>query len=366
MQKSLFSAVCLSVLISGCSSMGGSNYDEKTLVKPGKISGSVEGADSKKPLEKSKVVVYKDGKKLVTKETDKEGKYDLPVEAGTYSVKVVSKDHVTETLTVNVKPNETANVVRLRQVPKTKKVSKKGVASGKVLDAISSKPIANAQVYARKGVGVKTGKPIARTTTDNTGSYQFKDLNAGNYTLQINKADHIPNYMNMLVLNEGLLDKQNAALSPRVAKGVVRIVLNWEAKPNDLDSHLITPVIMGSSYHIYFARKGSNSSPAKAKLDIDRTSSRGGQYFPETITIYQSRPGIYKYSVENYTEKNYRHPSYPGRGKFPVSRAKVDVYTSKGLERTFHVPNSTAGDTWNVFTYNGSSGVITPVNTITP
>lgn len=389
MKKILAVSLCLPVFLTGCSQLSSlsntsqmkfskpsiskpivskpvkpkppkSTYNPKKLRNPGKVSGSVVDAQTKKPLAYARVDIFKGGKKLVTKRTDAKGRYALPLEAGDYSVKISPKGHIGETIKIKVKAKETTNAIQLRQVPKSTKKAKKGISGGTVVDATNAKPLAKAILRARKGVGVKKGKVLAYATSNSSGRYYFKNLSAGNYTLEISKKYHLPTYSNMLVMDAKTLKKQNVSLSPKVAKGTMRIVLNWESNPGDLDSHLRTPIIENKKYHIYFGRKNGGSSKSGAKLDVDRTG-RKIKWGPETITITHSKPGIYEYSVVNYTELKHYHFK---PGKFSVSRAKIDVYTNRGLIRTFYVPNTGAGNTWDVFRYNGSTGAITPVNVI--
>ena len=61
----------------------------------------------------------------------------------------------------------------------------------------------------------------------------------------------------------------------------LRLTLTWGENPRDLDSHLWTPSIEGSPYHVYFGSKGSENSRPYAQLDVDDVSSYG----PENITI---------------------------------------------------------------------------------
>ncbi len=342
-------------------------YNEKKLRNPGKVSGVIEDAKTKKPLAGIRVDIYKNGRRLVSKKTRANGQYTLPLEAGNYTIKVNPKNHVAETIHVKVKSKETTTVARLRQVPKVKvsKKIKKGIAKGKILDASNGKAIPRATLRIRRGVDAKLGKAIAYASTNGAGAYKIASLPAGNYTVEVSKKDHLKTYFNMLLINGKVLGKQNASLSPKVAKGVVRIVLSWSDKPGDLDSHLFTPSINGRSYHIYYSSNGKKHPEAKILLDVDRTDLKSSSIKvvkkgPETITIYKSYLGTYRYLVNNYSAGSITSK----KGKLIDSRAKVDIYTNKGLLRTFYVPNAGKGTVWDVFRYNGSTGRVTPVNTI--
>lgn len=111
----------------------------------------------------------------------------------------------------------------------------------------------------------------------------------------------------------------------------MRIVLNWGATPEDLDSHIVYP-----DNHIYF----SSMKGADAQLDVDDTTSYG----PETITLERKHDGErYVYAVHDYT--NGENP-----GLFlSKSSAKVFVYVGQTLIRTYYVPANQVGNLWTVF-----------------
>jgi hypothetical protein len=142
----------------------------------------------------------------------------------------------------------------------------------------------------------------------------------------------------------------NLALSPVLNQGEIRIVLTWGALPTDLDSHLWLP--WTHPYHIYFSNKGYCSSDPFACLDVDDTTSYG----PETVTIKQRFSGNYTYAVYQWSSS----------GSLTTSGARVQVYSSTGLIRDYYVPTSGTGYWWAVFRMDGTTGVITDLNYITP
>ncbi len=130
----------------------------------------------------------------------------------------------------------------------------------------------------------------------------------------------------------------------------LKIVLTWGNEPTDLDSHLYTPEIEGSNYHIYYVDKGSLESPPYAWLDIDDTSSYG----PETIWFERLFTDTYTYSVYNYS----------GVPDITTSSAHVEVIDAQGVIAAFDVPVIGSGRWWNVFTLDGTTGEIARINTI--
>ncbi|KJV06641.1 tetratricopeptide repeat protein [Methylocucumis oryzae] len=137
------------------------------------------------------------------------------------------------------------------------------------------------------------------------------------------------------------------AISP-VMKSLdaMRIVLNWGAKPEDLDSHIVYP-----NNHIYF----ENMTGTDALLDVDDTNSFG----PETITLNVKHEGErYVYAVHNFSDA-----SAPGSKRLSDSQAKVFVYVGETLVKTYYVPTNQIGNLWTVFAVT-ESGDLQDFNTI--
>jgi hypothetical protein len=112
--------------------------------------------------------------------------------------------------------------------------------------------------------------------------------------------------------------------------GRLRVVLDWDAQPTDLDAHLIRE----GTYHISYREMISYLD--KAKLDRDDRDGFG----PETITINRLDPQAnYQFFVHDYTRS----------GRLAKSKAHVRVYTERGLLKTFTVPLQQQGDKWLVF-----------------
>ena len=132
----------------------------------------------------------------------------------------------------------------------------------------------------------------------------------------------------------------------------VIVKLEWGLKPEDLDSHM-TYTHDNEFYHVYFAN--TVDSNTGTNLDIDDRHSYG----PEVITVLQLGDGIYRYSVYDYT-----HGSSTSSTSLANSGAVVSLYINANLVQTFYVPAG-RGCLWTVFEYNGSTGELTVINTIT-
>jgi hypothetical protein len=134
-----------------------------------------------------------------------------------------------------------------------------------------------------------------------------------------------------------------------------KFILTWGVAPRDLDSHLYTPEIEGTTHHVYFANSGSTSTPPYAWLDVDDTSSYG----PEATTIEELYPGTYTFSVYDWS----------GDGLLSTSGAHVEVFSGRDRVGGYDVP-TTGGDAphwwWTVGTVDGATGAFTLVNTLAP
>jgi len=241
--------------------------------------------------------------------------------------------------------------------------------TGKVTDAFNGNPIEGATVdiaglstttdvngdYTINNVppGTLNANFSASTTQGEAPlSVNFYDQSSENaHTVTCSKTGYITYVNNQVVIDPGQTLNLNISLSPTLAPGSVRFVLNWGAAPPDLDSHLNTPVIEGQSYHIYYMNQGSATSPPYAALDHDVTTGFG----PETMTIYQKFTGTYQYYIYDYTG-----------GAVPItqSQAVVQIYDEFGLLQTLQVPTTGTGRYWYVCDMNGDNGQIIVRNVI--
>ena len=94
-----------------------------------------------------------------------------------------------------------------------------------------------------------------------------------------------------------------------------------------------------------------------ADLDLDDTTSYG----PETTTVYEMEQGVYTFYVHDYTNRNSNNST-----ALATSGAKVEVYLGNSVTAAyvFYVPDR-AGTLWEVFSYNSTTGILTPKNNVT-
>ena len=137
------------------------------------------------------------------------------------------------------------------------------------------------------------------------------------------------------------------AVSPFMDKlDGMRIVLNWGARPSDLDGHLAF-----ARNHVFFLGKLGGD----AQLDVDHTDGYG----PETITIMRKHPGErYVYAVHDFADRG-----QPDTPDLSASAAKVFVYVGQTLIRTYYVPKGRQGNIWTVFAIS-EEGELQDINTM--
>ena len=315
---------------------------------------------------------------------------------GTYSKTSLSSGNYTLTYTKSgylemsqsaelTADNETLTVATVKQFPDT--CASTGTISGTFKDAVDDSVVSNVSLSVRSGLNMTSGAVIKNATTDASGDYTLSSMNAGWYTIQFSKSGYITGNFN--VYSCGSVANQDASISTTLATGTMRIVLHWGANSGltIVDSHLTGPDNNSSSstskytwakpgrFHIYwpaakrqyyyytdnYSCTGCTASQKSdnVTLDKDDTSAPG----TETITIPTGswRSGTYRYSAHDYTTAG--TTGNPSSTKFAESGTTVRVYYN-GTETTYNVPNR-AGTLWTVFTIDGSSKVITTVNSMT-
>ena len=126
-------------------------------------------------------------------------------------------------------------------------------------------------------------------------------------------------------------------ISPELAAGSARIVLEWNAQHQDLDSYLWGNTDKGDDLYVNFRKRTCEGRDGLlAELDVDDTNGYG----PETITLNDLN-GVYTYSVVDYRTT----------GTLQQYGATVKVYLPGKSAPTVITldPNAGVENVWEVF-----------------
>ncbi len=195
-------------------------------------------------------------------------------------------------------------------------------------DALNGKPIPNAKVV----VG-----DLGEYYTDNEGRALFEgtDLQDGELQINFTHPKYIESNFKVEVM-AGTIFFNRFSVSPILPIGVIRIVLDWDKRPGDLDAHFVK----SGDYHISYRNK-TVSSDGVARLDRDDMNGYG----PETITVNNiSTNSEYIFYVHDYTNQ-----TASGSRALSNSKACVKVFGNGQLLFVFNVPEESRGTKWEVF-----------------
>lgn len=187
-------------------------------------------------------------------------------------------------------------------------------------------------------------------TTDHEGRVFFKaNIEDGLVAVTFKKEGFITSEFDIEIML-GSVWQNRISVSPDMRPESIRIVLDWNRRPRDLDAHLIKE----GGYHISYRNKLASEDGA-AQLDRDDTNGEG----PETITINRvDREGIYRYVVHNFSDSgNSRSKDLSNR-----SRATVRIYGDNRLMETHRITEDRRGTKWTVFQIR--DGNLEVVNTV--
>ena len=140
--------------------------------------------------------------------------------------------------------------------------------------------------------------------------------------------------------------------------GQISVVLDWGAKPADLDLHATAPLSEGSKRFHIFAYETYMSYGSAGDPDALMTSDSESAYGSESIVVFKPQPGVpYTFYVHDFT--NVAKKS--GAWDLSKSGAEVRVYIGESEATVFKVPNK-EGTLWEVCTV--VDGKITPSNAV--
>jgi len=172
--------------------------------------------------------------------------------------------------------------------------------------------------------------------TDFEGKIKFPaELEDGFYNVNFKCRGYIDSYYETKV-KVGTIMFNHFYASPLLEDDYIRIILEWNKKPRDLDAHLEKKGGYHISYHdMIVADDGS------AELNHDDKNGRG----PETITVKEiSADADYQYYVHDYSNRK-KQDSH----ELTESSAIVRIYGDNQLMHTYKIPPGEKGTRWSVF-----------------
>ena len=202
---------------------------------------------------------------------------------------------------------------------------------GRVVNAINKAPVPNARI------GIAATRLC--THSDAAGYFRLVGAPTGKVPLEVS-ADGFSAEQLQRELTAGRETSVRVALSPRLEKGQIRIVLTWGQQPKDLDAHLEGPLPGGQRFHVYYHQPDDLQSQQFVRLDTDAQNGEG----PETITALAVLPGTYRYFVHDYTNRDNTQST-----ALANSGAEVRIYQG-GESCQFHAGHDMVGNLWDVCT----------------
>ena len=315
--------------------------------------------------------------------TDEEGNYCIQnVTIGNYWL-IVKKDNcktVVQNVIITSQNSESfANSMISLMTNDFASISNAESISGTVKDGLTGNSIntAGIQVKLRAGNGNIIGEVLQSTVTDENGKYVFTDIPTGIYTveaidlrqnLDTNEVRYNPANVSILVASPYLKsDEYNIVINQQMQSitgtGLVQFTLEWGTEESgassDIDSHLIGPRNGGTGvFHVYYGNESYEEyeeyeDKPLADLDVDDVTYEG----PEHTTIYQEAPGIYRFYIHNFSERNQENSDM-------MAKSSVRVTVTIGTNTyTYYCPNQ-IGNLWYVCDYNSNTHTIIPRNTV--
>lgn len=275
-----------------------------------------------------------DGTDGTTATTAQDGTYTASVPPGVYSLGVTARGYVAgaQTMTIGEAGTTTANYT----------MNGPAKLVGQVVNAATGQGQANVTLQCvRQNLDGSFPDPLARydfsVQSDPEGNLTVFGAPYGPMRCHASGPGFDARVFEVSLLRDGETGIPPVVIVPPPPDGALRVVLTWGQDPNDLDSHLSGPDGNGGRYHVYYA----NRSYGQTNLDVDDVSSFG----PETITIFPTGEGAYRYSVFNFSNQ-----STTGAQGIAFSPSRVEVHDVDGLVCSY-VPSTTvtSANTWRVF-----------------
>ena len=222
-----------------------------------------------------------------------------------------------------------------------------GTVAGSVVNALTGGPLGGASLTLQP-----TGAGQTRNaTTDGQGRYSVYVISAGGYNLSASAAGFLTATQLATIAGGQSQTLSPIALTPPLVAGQYRVVLTWVAQNGvDLDAHLTGPTATNSRYHVWWNGETDLGSPVSAQFDRDDQTGAG----PETVTFTVPVGGTYRFSVQNYSDRD-------TNGSTRLAQAGVTVRVYRGSQQLdFFTAPAGGGTLWKVFEV--SNGQLQAIN----
>jgi hypothetical protein len=202
-----------------------------------------------------------------------------------------------------------------------------GTLTLRFFNALNGNAIADASVDI-EGLG------SFRSDDDGRVLFQASDMDT-TYSVHVEAEGYITSDFTIEIM-AGTLFFNRFSISPLMELKYLRVVLDWDAEPRDLDAHFVK----AGEYHLSY-RNLCTTADGQGLLDRDDMDGFG----PETITLMEvSSTGAYEYYVHDYSNRDKSSPTQLSR-----SKASIKVYGEGRLLYVFGVPADQPGTVWSVF-----------------
>merc|ERR1719387_880465 len=223
---------------------------------------------------------------------------------------------------------------------------------GQVKDATNNAPVEGVKLMAMQMIGGT--EQVQEVDADGSGIFAVH-LGPGAAELKTVREGYIDAHKPLfLVGNIGVGSGADISVSPVLPEDGWRMVLKWDEKPFDLDSHVYFGP-GGTRCHMYWAKtRVMCMTGANAILDVDDTNGYG----PETTTL--EHVGRCETTPDNDADckMNFIIHNYSRNPNLASSGAVVTLYNDNSEVGKYKagVDGIIEGDMWHVFTLNSARG----------
>ena len=232
-------------------------------------------------------------------------------------------------------------------------------AYGNFINIMNGGYVTNADFYLFKGWNYQLNPNFEKDVEvseihgkSNQNGYYHIETEPGNYTIVVRKNNYYESYGNIIV-EQGISHIQNVMVVPLSTAEVdgMQIVLTWNDKIRDVDSHICGYINNSRIFHVYYSDKNYyEDGTLYVNLDVDDTS----YYGPETTTIFYASTSMkYVFYAYNWSKEN----------TLDKCAGNVKVYYQGDLLYSIDMPTEpTDYNYWRVLEYDADSKRVYIIN----